>query len=32
VRRRGGHVDIANENGAVFTVFLPHERAAVVAR
>jgi len=31
-RRRGGHVDVANDNGAVFTVFLPHERAAVAAR
>jgi two-component system, CitB family, sensor kinase len=25
-RRRGGYVDVANDGGAVFTVFLPHEQ------
>ena len=28
-RRRGGHVGVANEDGAVFTVYLPHDRTAV---
>jgi two-component system, CitB family, sensor kinase len=32
VRRRGGHVGVANANGAVFTVFLPHDRAAAAVR
>jgi two-component system CitB family sensor kinase len=28
-RRRGGTVEVSNDGGAVFTVFLPHARAAV---
>jgi two-component system CitB family sensor kinase len=28
-RRRGGTVEVANDGGAVFTVFLPHARVAV---
>jgi two-component system CitB family sensor kinase len=30
-RRRGGTVEVENDGGAVFTVFLPYERAAVAA-
>jgi two-component system CitB family sensor kinase len=28
-RRRGGYVEVENDGGAIFTVFLPHARVAV---
>ena len=30
-RKRGGYVEVANDEGAVFTVFLPHDRATAAA-